>query len=100
MKPTKGPWIVHPTIQRVGTHNVGLDVGPSGVAVAIVIGEFDKFLPGDECEANARLIAAAPEMLELVRVLVNFTVNAVDPQDFAEIRNTAQALIAHIEGEE
>lgn len=58
---TDGPWKVHPYLNQVGPHNVGRDVGPSGISVAIVIGQFDSAEMGQESEANAVLIASAPE---------------------------------------
>ena len=59
---TPGPWKVHPYLAP-GPHCKYRDVGPGLRAVCSVIGEFEKDVMGDEQEANARLIAAAPDML-------------------------------------
>jgi len=49
--------------------------------------------------SNARLIAAAPEMLELVHHLISFTVNAVSPDDFFEIREKCYRVLDKVRGE-
>lgn len=61
---TPGPWKVHTnyTVPH-GSYNMGRDVGPNQRAVCTVIGAFEHPTPGEEAEANARLIAAAPELL-------------------------------------
>lgn len=70
-KHTPGPWRVHPYEINVGPYNKGRDVGPAGRSVAQVIGEFENPTPGGEAEANARLIAAAPDLLEALRDLLD-----------------------------
>ena len=67
---TPGPWKVYSYVTSVGAYNKGLDVGCDGRALATVIGAFEEPEPGPEAESNARLIAAAPELLTLVRDLV------------------------------
>ena len=52
--------------------------------------------PGAEVAANARLIAAAPEMYELLRAFANES--GVFKSQFTE-RKQARALLAKIEGE-
>jgi len=47
-------------------------------------------------EANARLIAAAPELLNLAELVVDLDT----PEDMAELRAMATKLIAKIRGEE
>jgi hypothetical protein len=66
-KHTPGPWLVHPYGVQAGPHNPGFDVGPRGIAVATVIGEFHAVRPGPQTVANATLIAAAPELLAALR---------------------------------
>ena len=56
-KHTKGPWKV-----RLGLYDVTND---SNFLVACD----SPFLPDEECKANAHLIAAAPEMLELIEAI-------------------------------
>jgi len=70
-KHTPGPWKVHSNYTvPYGSFNMGRDVGPCGRAVCTVIGEFEKPMPGEEAEANARLIAAAPDLLAALRAFV------------------------------
>ncbi len=72
MNYTKGPWKVHSYYTRSG-HNLLLDVGPRGLAVAQVIGAFENFDNlGPESEANAQLIAAAPELYEFAKIMQKF----------------------------
>jgi hypothetical protein len=70
-KHTPGPWKIHngynPSRNK---HNASRDIGPSGVAVAEVFGDFEADgrnikaeSMGETGAANARLIAAAPDLL-------------------------------------
>jgi hypothetical protein len=68
-KHTPGPWKVHKGFTSVGPYNKGLMIGPNQRALAHAIGEFEKADPGDEARANARLIAAAPDLLAALRNL-------------------------------
>lgn len=45
------------------------------------------FIDGKKNVANANLIAAAPEMYDLVNLLASVLINAVDPSDFGKILN-------------
>lgn len=65
MTHTPGPWFVHPYVNQQGRHNKAKDVGPYGVATAVVLGPFEQEWDA-KAEANARLIAAAPRMYEFV----------------------------------
>ena len=61
MKHTPGPWHI-----GVRTYYAGRDVyGPHGQAVAVA--ELKLLMHPLEAEANARLIAAAPELLALLK---------------------------------
>jgi hypothetical protein len=61
IKHTPGPWHI-----GVRTYYAGRDVyGPHGQAVAVA--ELKLLMHPSEAEANARLIAAAPELAVLVR---------------------------------
>jgi hypothetical protein len=70
---TPGPW----EIQSLGVTHNGYEWptfavrSPRNICLA-VIGDVDRASAPDNT-ANARLIAAAPEMLELIQSLVNFT---------------------------
>jgi len=80
-KHTPGPWKVHPYVANSGKYNKCRDVGPSGIAVAQVIGAFEQPTPGEECEANARLIAAAPDMLEALILARDMLITALEADD-------------------
>ena len=102
---TPGPWKVHPYVAQLGPYNKCRDVGPSGLAVCNVIGEFEHKGEGigETQEANARLIAAAPELLEaLHRVLDMAEIDADDGalalETLRSIRIRARAAIARAEG--
>lgn len=77
---TKGPW----------KYNMGFIIANTGNGHAPVfllpeskIAEKHPF--EDSFEANSKLAAAAPELYELVDLLANVLVNAVDPNDFGKI---------------
>lgn len=65
-KHTAGPWKIQPGEINIGPHSKGLMVGPLQYAKAHVIGPFEQPLD-DETRANARLIAAAPDLLAALR---------------------------------
>ena len=52
-----------------------------------------------EKEANGRLMAAAPEMLQILQVVADDAENARS-YDFTEIAKKAAALLARLEGQE
>ena len=79
--PTPGPWVNDPSVW-------GDIDGPGGVNIAFIIDETDKDTvvemltsdgacgpPVEQAKANARLIAAAPEMLAALRRARNFIEN-------------------------
>lgn len=64
---TPGPWTVSDEIDRIYNGNViRYDTGERNGVVAIAC-DFNRFDRDAEREANARLIAAAPELLEAIR---------------------------------
>jgi hypothetical protein len=77
MEHTPGPWVTMPTDWRVETNgnNSQVAIGPTrgatrGRPVAIAIVKGCSFGPDDVLDANARLIAAAPELLEALEYAV------------------------------
>lgn len=93
---TPGPWKVHPYRNgKIGPYNMAIDVGPAGRMVAQICGEFEKPVAGDEAEANARLIAAAPDLLTALKALVIATDG--HPGSVRQ-RDEARAAIAKAEG--
>ena len=67
-----------------------------GKLIADVAGAGGANYQHDKGQANARLIASAPVMYELLKVWVNL--QAQPP--LMEARKRAQELLAHIDGEE
>jgi hypothetical protein len=93
---TPGPWIVHPYVTTIGPHalNKALDVGPAGRAVCTVIGEFEKAVPGGEAEANAKLIAAAPDLLAALKEVRAYMAgeNGRRPMTWGNFQTVAAAI--------
>jgi hypothetical protein len=93
-KHTAGPWAYHfePTINRhvvragfAGERNICIDYGAG--------------LKSYEAAANARLIAAAPDMIELLRDCSDFLDRSDDDLEAAErLSQRIKALCASIEG--
>ena len=93
-KPTAGPWVYHfePTLNRhvvragfAGERNICIDYGAG--------------LKSYEAAANARLIAAAPGMIELLRDCSDFLDRSDDDLDAAErLSQRIKALFASVEG--
>lgn len=86
-KHTPGPWTIKPvTADKVYPHGV---VGDDLCRLAKVV-----------CEGDARLIAAAPELLAALERMVRASVN--QPEDTPEAhtaRREARAVIARAKGE-
>ena len=86
-KHTPGPWIAEhlaPGNEHI-PHHIFHDS-------EVIAGTF----ASPESASNARLIAAAPEMLDLLRRLVG---DNRDPRDFPDQYFEARALLARIEGD-
>ena len=58
MTHSKGPWNFHPSSSIVGSL---IDNGDNNIAIAMPLSV------KEECEANARLISAAPDLLEALK---------------------------------
>lgn len=87
-KHTPGPWVNHGCyIYRVGTD--GKRTGP-----AIANTRVDEFITPEEEEQNARLIAAAPELYEALRTMVDafpFTDESAGQYDAVQVAREAIA---------
>lgn len=102
---TPGPWKVHPYIAMTGP-NAGRDIGPHQLAVARAIGEFETDAPTAQTEANANLLAAAPDLLKLLREVLEWNEDDADLathdtafrlKNFADtVKNRSAALCAAI----
>ena len=97
-KHTPGPWIVRDFDGSIGTVETN-----SGIAVAQAQGIYP-MTPQNHYirEANARLIAAAPELLEALERIAGFTLSQfMGPHDMAlECVLTAKAAITKATGGE
>lgn len=82
---TPGPWVASPFTVRDRLNQI---------EVADCVTERNQTLPLDEREANARLIAAAPELLEALLFIVNDAEPGEDAQLTVEGYNRACAAIA------
>ena len=94
ISPTPGPW----PMQRTGDGKriiigKGLVEGPNGYEVAEV---YSDDCPYELAEANARLIAAAPDLLAAVKELVNWW--EIDGGNLDRSLSTALAAISKAEG--
>ena len=114
---TPGPWVVSATI---GDYTAKSKVFVLGVAISpatehpVLIAEIPRHRPGsadriavhqEEWEANARLVAAAPELLDALRDIEARLQDAGDEQDrILRARwwaiDTARAAITKAEGAE
>lgn len=93
MNYTRGPWEVDETDSRDGAQRIVSDF-------AIIAEIADVFLQdrAGECEANARLIAAVPDLYEFIRDLVNEPERMSDEDMREKTLFEAQELINKAEG--
>ena len=98
MSHTLGPWKVFPA-DKIKGRPVNVSVPAEG-GWRVTLFPMGVGVPGDdetEREANASLVAAAPEMLDALKAIVNYGANPQGP--FAwEILDQAKAVIAKAEG--
>jgi len=82
MKHTPAPWKIHKNIGKKGELGIVADAAPCIIAVMGNQREWP-----EEAEANARLIAAAPELLAaLIAVMPILLHNRPDGQIYADAR--------------
>lgn len=75
MKHTPGPWVLHPTACYPAVRSVGTaDIGPKRICTVGTMGK----RPVDW--ANARLIAAAPDLLAALEAILSHPVSVVTVQ--------------------
>ena len=93
-KHTPGPWTV--TADGAGWYiECSPERGHSVAYIRAEIGEEDPDTSDDEKESNARLIAAAPELLEALKLIANAENSALD---LAYCKGIARAAIAKATG--
>jgi hypothetical protein len=94
MSYTPGPWSVMPTpTDAQNTHKIMYDCVQERRRIGAVCGVFAK--DDGEATANARLIAAAPELLEALRHLV---ARVIENGGTGDLIDSALAAIAKAEG--
>lgn len=90
MSHTPGPWTIH------GWGDGDYEVNAASETVCNVPGFDDETVDVDKAEDNARLIAAAPELLAaLKQCLLRLR---VDCEEDSDLREDAEAAIAKAEG--
>ena len=90
---TPGPWKIEPTTHMNGEPTAEIQHGNIGEVVCTM----DSYTPGVD-QVDARLIAAAPEMFELLRKLRN-AVDALDEcSDCQDEIDETDALLTRIKG--
>lgn len=97
MKHTSGPWFLCEQVERPHQHAlVGIGNGAVHVGYASITPAMSPF----EADANARLIAAAPELLETLDALVHKMEMHLENRGlFCLITDDARAAIAKAKGE-
>ncbi|NTF67726.1 hypothetical protein [Rhizobium rhizogenes] len=92
---TPGPWHVDPKAPEESFFEDVNVLRKDGLAIAVCVHNGDILPP--EPEANARLIAAAPELLEATRQMV--VNSAADNKEYRDCHKKAVAAIAKAEGQ-
>lgn len=97
-KHTPGPWHVDPKAAEESFFEDVSILRHDGLAVAVAVHNGDIVPP--EPEANARLIAAAPDLLEALKLCVDNIQGIADEEDLPStaIRAKARAAIDRAEG--
>lgn len=92
---TPGPWTRTRGEQFRHDHSRGVR-GPDGTYVAAAL-DFNRSDRDEECEANARLIAAAPDLLSALKNLLQV---CEDERESDDMLQDSRAAIAKAEGRE
>jgi hypothetical protein len=97
MKHTPGPWRIN---DMPLPHSKIIEIGPCQIKVKERGKAYSIKQVSEETQANARLISAAPELLEMVKTLVGTYNDALAYKDMDLINafEDAECLIKKIEG--
>lgn len=103
MKHTKGPWKLD---TELGTHGASICVRAETIYVADVFKTDDSLsrMSDDKmAQANAKLIAAAPELLEALKLAAQYVQTYLDEcgpcKDTEDVMTTIQIVLDKAEGE-
>jgi hypothetical protein len=94
-KHTPGPWTAD-KLQDRDTFNIFANGFVSAMCQVSCMENSTRFTSGNEVAANARLIAAAPELLEALLLCVD----ALEDGHWQETKQAARAAIAKATGEQ
>lgn len=93
--PTAGPWTYDfPDDDHGRTY--WMILGPDTSVIAEVVSDVEKSITGDVVEANARLIAAAPELLVLAQEAINWLREFEEHELSTDARDLARHAVAAI----
>ena len=93
MKHTKGPW----KVEAEDLDSFGIFTDDLNICTVLAIGG-EGF--GEEGEANAKLIASSPELLEACKgAMAALSQNKIFPADIAAAKRFLYSVIAKAEGE-
>lgn len=100
---TPGPWSTAPGDQtgfktHSGRPGVYAPARPSDDYFVLKVAELDGNVPASEVDANARLIAAAPDMLEALRDILSTSGQRIHGRPTPAQWARAQAAVAKAEG--
>lgn len=87
-KYTKGPWIAYTDVKEPVVNSLGANYEPQIALLSEIEGE---------SEANAHLIAAAPEMYQFIENVFN---SAIHPEAFECLQKQAEKILIKARGEE
>lgn len=92
-KHTPGPWAVTGEMDRIHGGEVILPNNGSNTSPIAVVCDFNRYDRDAERQANAQLIAAAPEMLELLAQLTAYLYATNNPAALPQDWHNARALL-------
>lgn len=98
---TRGPWVSHKCPITGGKSGFVIqNQRHRGITIATLFPGISSDRIEEVCEANARLIAEAPAMLEALRFYAGWGVNYPDQDDTIreDSGDKARAILARIEG--
>jgi len=96
LKHTPGQWKFHAGVMEPSFVFTGDEDKPNAIAEVFLKGNFDH----EQTNANGNLIAAAPELLDLLKRITTFHSDPFPVDDYEELLKKAGELIAKAENAE